>query len=67
MRAWSSLFPLTLRQVLGIVYLLGIALLAVGIAGGLRDHLNGQFREQLLHHGRTLAERLAEEIGRAHV
>ncbi len=61
MRARSSLFPLTLRQVLGIVYLLGIALLAVGIAGWLRDHLNGQFREQLLHHGRTLAERLAED------
>ena len=61
MRARSSLFPLTLRQVLGIVYLLGIALLAVGIAGWLRDHLNGLFREQLLHHGRTLAERLAED------
>jgi len=61
MRARSSLFPLTLRQVLGIVYLLGIALLAVGIAGWLRDHLNGQFREQLLNHGRTLAERLAED------
>ena len=61
MRAWSSLFPLTLRQVLGIVYLLGIALLAAAIAGWLRDHLNVQFREELLSHGRTLAERLAED------
>lgn len=61
MRARSSLFPLTLRQVLGIVYLLGIALLAVGIAGWLRDHLNVQFREELLSNGRTLVERLAAD------
>ncbi|MFZ1640071.1 MAG: ATP-binding protein [Candidatus Contendobacter sp.] len=61
MRAISSLFPLTLRQVLGLVYLLGIALLAVGIAGWLRDHLNVHFREELLSNGRTLAERLAED------
>ena len=61
MRTRFSLFPLTLRQVLGIVYLIGIALLAVGIAGWLRGHLNDQFREQLLNHGRILAERLAED------
>ncbi len=61
MRVWSSLFPLTLRQWLGIVYLLGIALLAVVIAGWLRDHLNIHFRDELLNHGRTLAERLAED------
>ena len=61
MRAWSSHFPLTLRQVLGLVYLLGVALLAAALAGWLRDHLHVQFREALLGNGRFLAERLAED------
>ncbi|MFO7642387.1 MAG: ATP-binding protein [Candidatus Competibacteraceae bacterium] len=61
MRAWSSHFPLTLRQVLGLVYLLGVALLAAALAGWLQDHLHVQFREALLGNGRFLAERLAED------
>ena len=53
--------PLTLRQVLGGVYFIGIAVLAVGVIGVLGQHLSAHFREDLLANGRAIAEQLAED------
>ena len=57
----SSRLPFTLRQVLGGVYLIGIAALAAGVAVVLDRHLSVRYREDLVANGRAITERLAED------
>jgi len=57
----SAQLPLTLRQLLGGMYLIGIALLAIGVISVLGQQLNAHFRKDLLAGGRVVVERLAAD------
>lgn len=61
MTAKLSIGRLTLRQVLGTLYFLGIAMLATVILLWVGGHLRAQAREELLADGQKVAERLARD------
>ncbi|MEE4379628.1 MAG: ATP-binding protein, partial [Candidatus Competibacteraceae bacterium] len=57
----SAIGKLTLRQVLGMLYFLGTALLALVILLLVGEQLRAQWREDLLNDGLKVAERLAQD------